>query len=386
MRSLNMSLMLAALVCGQAAVASSPVSIVFAQATPAPAATLPTLSSVHGALDGIVNITTAPLAGVPDGSSRGWSPFPNTLLTWLGTGSGVLLNASGEVLTSARLVSGHEFVTLTFRSGHAVRARVVGTRPDRDVALLRVEGAVPAGARPVRLAPSGTLRTGQRLVALGLSSNGGFDAQEVTVRSVDPRAEILLEAPLRAETRGGPLVNARGEVVALVTGRFGTRLPDLFVTGVGGAAVPVGVITPLLDEIRAAGKPTTSATNPSISAAQVPGSAQPVRLGVSIVDLRTIGVRFLREWNLPTAGVLIQDVAAGSAAERAGLRGGSAVRHAGAREVRVGGDVIVSVDGRPVRDARELQEFIRSRQAGSTVRLEVWRDGHTQAVTVTLAQ
>lgn len=369
MTRLTRTLLLTALLIGPA---HAQTSVVFAQSRPASQATLASLDRV---LDSVVSISTVQPSGPAGPSSRGWSPTPGTLLPWLGSGTGFFVSGN-EILTSARLVQGNRAVTVKLRGGQTHPATVVGTNTERDLALLRVDTLSPSAARPVTFGNSDRVTAGQRLVALGLTPDGGFTAQEVMVRSVRAGSEELtLDTALNAQARGGPLLNAAGEVVALSTGRFGARLDLPFALGTSGAALPINAARDVLADLRAGRTgPSTQQTRPSVT--------QRPRLGVQIVDLSDFSARSLRDANLPSEGVLIQDVMAGSPAARAGLRAGTSVRRVGNATLRVGGDVIVAVNGRRVRSAEELQQLIGA--AGLTVELEVVRDGQSRRVTVTL--
>ncbi|AFZ68425.1 S1C family serine protease [Deinococcus peraridilitoris] len=365
MSRLTLPFLLAALLFGQ--VTAQP-SVVFAQAQTQTPSRTPALASIDRALEGLVSVSTTQARGTQQGS-RGWSPFPNTLLPWLGTGTGIVIS-DDEILTSYRLVQGHDRVTVKLRGGQSHPANVVGTQPQHDLALLKVENLPKSLVRPVTLGNSDSLRSGQKLIALGLTPEGGFSAQEVTFsRAPAGNNELSLDTSLNAQARGGPLVNAQGEVVALSTGRFGVRLNEPFALGTSGAAMPVNTVKSLLADLRA-GKQGQAEQRP--------------RLGVRFVDLRNFSASDLRNLSLPTEGLLVQDVEAGSPAAKAGLRGGSQVRRLENTELRLGGDVIVAVDGQKVQDAQTLQRAVQDKATGATLKLEIWREGKTQQVSVTL--
>lgn len=348
-------------------------SVVLAQASPT--TTAPSVNSLNRVLNSVVSISTVQPPGVAGPSSRGWSPFPGALLPWLGTGTGVLVSDQ-EVLTSARLVQGNTTVSVVIRGGTSVPARVVGVQADRDLALLRLERPPGGVMRPAPLGNSDRLTSGQRLIAVGLNPSGGFSAQEVMVRSAAGRDELTLDTALNAITRGGPLINAAGEVVGLVSGRFGARLNLPFATGVQGAAVPINAATSVLADLRGGRAPTAAP-----GTAQVTG--QPVRLGVRIFDLSQLPLRQRQALNWPASGLLVQEVLPGSAAARAGLQAGRRILRVENETLRVDGDVIVAVDGRPVQRFEEFQQTIANKAPGSTVILEILRGGRTQRVTVT---
>lgn len=353
-------------------------SVVFAQPQTPNVQTTPRLSSVDRVLDSLVSVTAARPAGPAGPSSRGWSPFPGTLLPFLGSGTGFVVG-NGEILTSARLVQGNPTVTVRTRGGQTLQANVVGTNPERDLALLRVTNPPASLNRPVTLGNSDRLTSGQKLIAVGLTGDGGFTAQEVGVRAVGAGSdELTLDTPLNAQARGGPLVNAQGEVVALATGRFGLRLDQPFLTGVSGAALPINAATSVLADLRAGRQaPQTTPQGRSTT----PQTQRP-RLGVEVVALSDFTVAQLRDANLPTEGLLVQRVLPGTPAALTNLSAGSAVRRLGGMSVRVDADVIVAVNGQRVRTVEELRRAVNA--VGATVELELVRSGQTRRVTVTL--
>ncbi|SMB85459.1 serine protease, S1-C subfamily, contains C-terminal PDZ domain [Deinococcus hopiensis KR-140] len=354
---------------------------VHAQSTPLPtqapsASTTRTESALDRVLNSVVSISTAQPSGTAGPSSRGWSPFPGALLPWLGTGTGVLLSER-EVLTSARLVQGNARVTVTTRSGEAVPAIVVGLHAERDVALLRLERRPSGALRPAQLGNSARVTSGQKLIAVGLSPSGGFTAQEVTVRNAAASDEFTIDTALNATIRGGPLVNTSGEVVGLVSGRFGSRLNVAFPSGAQGAAVPINAATASLTELRAGmQQPFTAGVTPSVSS--------PVRLGVRVVDLTQVTAEQRRRMNLPARGLLVEEVISGSPADQAGVQASLKPQGASEASLNGGGDVIVAVDGRSIQHFEEFQQTIARKEIGSTVTLEVLRGGQSQRFTVRL--
>jgi len=372
MPRLALPLLLSTLLLGQ--VAAQP-SVVFTQARPA--ATAPTVNNLDRALESVVSISSVQPPGPAGPSSRGWSPSPSALLPWLGAGTGILIGQN-EILTSYRLIRGNTTVTVGLRGGQTFSARVVGTDPERDLALLRTEGLPQGALRPATLGNSDRLTAGQRLIAVGLSPNGGFVAEEVRVRDVDPRTnELTLDTSLNATARGGPLVNAAGEVVALSTGRFGARLDLPFGAGVNGVALPINAVRSVLANLRSGSQaPSQTGTRPAVP--------QRARLGIRFVDLAQFNPQQLRALQLPSSGLLVQDVLPRSAAEKAGLRSGRTVKRIGNDLLRVDGDVIVAVDGRRIRRAEELQRAIQSKAIGTEMILEVVRSGQVQRVQVRL--
>ncbi|MFC4453800.1 S1C family serine protease [Deinococcus sonorensis] len=350
-------------------------STVLAQTRPVQTASVP-LRSVDQVLGSLVTVTPIRASSVTGLSSLGWSPALPPLASPVNAGTGFVVGI-GEVLTSARLVQGNDTVRVRTRDGRTLTAQVVSTRPDQDLALLRVTkaSALLLGP-PVTLGNSDQLVTGERLIALGLTPDGGFTAQEVAVRDVGAGGpELTLGTALNPAARGGPLVNAAGEVVALNTGRFGARVALPFLTGTSSAALPINAAKAILSELQAGQGQTplnqTLGTSPDHP-----------RLGVQIVDLSEFTAAQLRPLNLPNEGLLVQQVLPGSPAARANLSTGSIEKRVGHAVLRVDADVIVAVNGQRVRTPVELQRAVGA--AGATAELELVRNGQTRRVPVQL--
>ena len=329
-------------------------------ATPAVGQVTPftALDRLAGGTVGITTETAPPLTG-------------EVAVPWQVQGSGVVLDGAGHVLTSYRLVQGRDQVTVHLRGGRSALAQVTAVAPEQDLALLSVAQGRTALTRPVVLGDSDRVTAGSTLLALGLTPAGELTAQEVRVRATGQDGHtFLLDAPLPPETRGGPLLNAAGEVVALSTGRF-SAWPGLLATLGTGSALPINEVKRALPALQAHTRAAPSVTLP------------PARLGIRFVDLRTLSGPTRRDLNLPEEGMLVQQVEPNSPAARAGLRGGTAPTRT-TDQVLVGGDVIVAIDGTRLLDADQLLRVIHGHAPGTKVNLEILRAGQTRVVTVTL--
>jgi len=265
------------------------------------------------------------------------------------SGSGFLLSADGEILTNHHLVEGAERLVVTLADGRSMRARVLGTDPDMDLALLKIDGV--AGLPTVELGDSGSLRPGEWVCAIG--NPLGYE-HTVTVGVVSYLGRKLFDeglddyiqtdAAIDLGNSGGPLIDASGKVVGINTA----------VSAEGehiGFAVPINQARDVLDQLRQRGRAVRG------------------YIGVSLHDLDTDLRHALRLGAVE--GVLVEDVSSDSPGERAGLR-----RY----------DVIASVEGRGVRTASAVTRDIAARLPGTPVRLQVVRDGRGQDLTVQLAE
>lgn len=265
-----------------------------------------------------------------------------------GSGSGFIIDPSGYVLTNHHVVAGADRVTVTLSDGRAIRAAVVGADSTLDVALLKVEvgGPLPSAV----LGDSSALRVGEWVCAIG--NPLGVYVHSVTVgvvsylgrklfdQSLD--AYIQTDAAISVGNSGGPLLNARGEVVGITTA-VSAQVSSI------GFAVPISEVVAVLPQLKAA------------------GSVARGDLGAELHDLtddlrRALTVR-------PAVGALVEDVVSDGPAARAGLRAY---------------DVITALDGRTVESEEGLVRQVAAVAPGRTVRLGVWRDGETLVVAVKL--
>ena len=271
----------------------------------------------------------------------------------VGAGSGVILSTDGEVLTNAHVVEGATTIRVLVEGESEPRtARVVGSDPSADLALLSLDG--PDGLATVVLADPFDVAVGDDVVAIGnaLGLQGGPTVTRGIVSALDRSLEIpagtlsgliQTDASISSGNSGGPLVNVDGEVigintaVAAATGR-GTSAENI------GFAIAIDRIEPVLDALRGAAGGSATGTTP--------------RLGVRGVD-PTDGTR----------GALVIAVSPGSPAATAGL------------EI---GDVIVKVGETVVVDGPSLEGAVRSHRPGELVEVVVLRNGRSQTFLVVL--
>ncbi len=278
-----------------------------------------------------------------------------------GIGSGFFISPDGALLTAAHVVLGApgEPLTVTLSDGRELSAHTIGYDEQRDLAVLQVQGS---GFQALPLAAQAA-GVGDATVAIG-NSRGAFDggrAGRVTglnasLDATFPNGLTASSMPLAPGDSGGPVLNARGEVVGVsdaiseVNGQFSSYF------------VPVTRSSAIVGQLQAGLK-----------------RGVPV-LGVSIADARGA---------LNEPGALITGVQSGLGAARAGLRAATL------REYRdengelsqqvTDADVIVAVDGRAVRAPEDLVAYLRAKAAGDTVTLSVRRGAQTLSVPVRLS-
>ncbi len=273
------------------------------------------------------------------------------------TGSGVIVTSSGLVVTTADLVADATSVQVVLADGRSVNGQVEGTRPDGDVAVIRLSGA--GGVSAARLGRSSAVKAQDEVVAFGApaqakgqltSAEGVVTATGQTLPAGANSASdvIRTDAPTPASAAGGPLVDTRGDVVGLTVAvsRAGVS---------GGYALGIDAVTPLVTQIEQ-GHADNTPTSPS--------------LGVGTLDVRGLDPATVARYGVQTSdGAVVVHVAQPSAAAAGGL----AV-----------GDVITAVDAQPVNTTADLAAAVASHQAGDQVQVTYQRGAQLANVTVTL--
>ncbi|HSK09009.1 MAG TPA: trypsin-like peptidase domain-containing protein [Vicinamibacterales bacterium] len=285
------------------------------------------------------------LFGEPDeGTPRDTPEMPRR-----GAGSGFIIDTAGHILTNHHVVEGAERITVRLADGRSVRARVVGADPDTDIALIKIDGdpRLPVAV----LGDSAQLRVGDWVCAIG--NPLGYE-HTLTVGVVsykgrklfDPSLDnyIQTDAAINFGNSGGPLLNARGEVVG-INAAVSSRASNI------GFAVPINIATSNLDQLKRRGR---------------------VVRGYIGVTLREVDPDLQESLNLPAdSGALVEDVAPLSPAERAGIRTY---------------DMIVSIEERLIASNDDLIRTVSSYEPGAPVRLRLMRDGRPLDMAVKLAE
>lgn len=292
-----------------------------------------------------------------------------------GLGSGFVYDKNGHIVTNFHVVRGAQTIEVSFSDNESMPARIVGTDPSSDLAVLKVRAAARA-LRPLELGNSDAVEVGDAVIAIGnplgnfrsvtagivsalnrpLSSPNGFQIDDV----------IQTDAPINSGNSGGPLLSNRGEVIgvntAIQTGQTGAS------GNIGiGFAVPVNTVRDVASELIASGR------------------VKHAYLGVAGDTITPELVRIFRL--LPVKrGIVIERVYAGSPAERAGLKGGSTRVVVAGEAHLLGGDVVVTLDGQPVSTFEELRDAVRAKDPGDTIELELLRDEKRKTVSVELGE
>jgi S1-C subfamily serine protease len=290
-------------------------------------------------------------------------------------GSGFVIDRRGHILTNAHVVAGAQTVTVGFRAGGTYTARVLGIDRIDDVAVLEAAGVPRSMLHPLPLGSVHSVAVGDPVVAIGNPlgeersiTEGIVSAKRRAINSLKPGYKIYgalqTDAAINHGNSGGPLIDRFGDVVGITNQILtGTNNPQSGNIGIG-FAVPIDAARTVAGEIIATGH--AEHTYLGIAGAQLtPALAQAINLPVE-------------------RGVLIGVVQPGSPAARAGLRGGSSSATVDGQTLTVGGDIIVSIDGRQVVHFSDLAETVAGLRPGSQVNLGVIRGGQRIEVPVTL--
>ena len=287
-----------------------------------------------------------------------------------GTGSGVLIDRSGHIVTNDHVVSGAVTIVVELHDGTVAAAELLGSDPSNDLAVIRAN--LPARAlKPATFGDSDAIRVGEPVFAIGnpfdldftLTSGivSGIGREAHQYRGGRPvRGVIQTDAAVNPGNSGGPLFNAAGEVIGITTAVENPAGQSFFI-GIG-YAVPSNTVLRYIPEMIAGA---------NIAHAQ---------LGISGVTLNALyaadaGVE-------ATRGVYVTRVAPGSAADRAGLAAAS--QPDGEGDLARGGDVITAFEGVEITSMGQLSRLIDARDVGDTVTLTILRDGKTLDLTATL--
>jgi len=296
-----------------------------------------------------------------------WGPIPQE-----GTGSGFLIDLEGHILTNNHVVVGAEEVEVTLADGTTLSAKVVGTDPYNDLAVLKIN-APAAQLTPVELGTSADLRVGQRAIAIG--NPFGLD-RTLTVgvisslgRIIEREGELPLgeaiqtHAAINPGNSGGPLLNSQGQVIGVNTA---IRSPTGGLVGIG-FAVPVDTVKRVVSELVEKGyyaHPWLGFEAYSIVPALARGLDLPVEKGLLIARLYRDGP-----------------------AHKAGLRGADREVRVGNRILLTGGDIVITVNGTAVKSMQDLTIYLETKtRVDDKLTLTIWRDEREQQTEITVGE
>ena len=270
-------------------------------------------------------------------------------------GSGVIVSGEGYIITNHHVVDGAEQIKIDLSDGRTLDAKLVGSDPPSDLALLKVSqpglpALLPGNSDKVRigdvaLAIGNPLGIGQT-VTMGIISAKG---RSTGLGSGNFEDFLQTDAPINQGNSGGALVNTNGELIGINSQIIGGGLSG---GNIGiGFAIPANMVRNVMDQLVKTGK---------------------VRRGQLGVSVRRVDSDMAQSLGMSeTKGVIVNSVAPGSGAERAGIRQG---------------DVIIALDGSPVNDSNAFRNHIASNAPGTAVTLAVLRDNREQKISATLGE
>lgn len=277
-----------------------------------------------------------------------------------GTGSGIIIDQAGNIVTNRHVVEDASKVTVTLWDGSEVPAKVVGADPRTDVAVVRLEKA-PRNLTAARLGDSEKLEVGEWVLAIGsplgleqtvtagIVSGMGRAGRRVHMSGDRVRSYIQTDAKINPGNSGGPLVNLDAEVVGINT---------LINAGPGGAygfAIPI-------NEVRRVSQVLLKE-----------GRVRYPYLGVMVGDISDLepAKRSTLGNGLPAHAAYVSEVSPGGPAAKAGIQAG---------------DVITQIDGHKIEYGADVVDYVSAANIGSKVKLTHLRNGKTMTTTVTLGE
>jgi S1-C subfamily serine protease len=286
-------------------------------------------------------------------------------------GSGFLIDSEGRILTNYHVISGNAQVEVTLPSDKgSYHAQILARDKVNDLALIKIE--LKRKVTFLNLGDSDRLQVGQKVLAIGqpLALDGTLTVGVVSSLRRDIQGEnnnnlegmIQTDAAINQGNSGGPLLDSSGNVIGINTAIYGPN------GNIGiGFAMPINRAKAMLETIRS-GKRIAPAQSLGAQGFMVSGD-------------------FAQALGLPSSGgLLISNIYRGSAAAEAGLRGAHDEKIVGNYRVPTGGDLITSVDGKPVEDRDTIPRAIAKKHAGDPLALTILRDGKSVSVKVTLLE
>jgi 2-alkenal reductase len=327
-----------------------------------------------GALPSVVNIRVMKSFDIGDFSDEDL-PEEHPEFFNQGGGSGFVWDNQGHIVTNDHVVSGATDIEVLFADDTRAAAEIVGTDPDSDLAVIKVD--LPASAlQPLTLGDSDQMRVGQLAIAIGSPFGQEFTMTSGIVSAVGrlirggnagfsiPTA-IQTDAPINPGNSGGPLLNRSGEVIGInaqMASRTGAS------SGIG-FAIPVNIAKKVVPAL-------ISGDDYKYAWLGISGG----EVSVEMSDFRDLADA--------TRGAVVIEVVDDGPAAAAGLQGRDASLDEESDEYRFGGDIITAIDGQPVAGIDDLISYLVTLyQPGDTVTLDVIRaNGSTEQLQVTLGE
>jgi putative serine protease PepD len=288
-----------------------------------------------------------------------------------GAGSGFLFDPRGYILTNYHVVRGAQAIEVTLGDRTRYPARYVGGDARNDVALIQID-ARGRNLPVLTMGDSDALQVGQHVLAIG--NPFGFQSTLTTGvvsalgRTVQTGPQTFIDGAVQTDAAinqgnsGGPLLNTRGEVIGINSVIY---TPSGAAAGIG-FAIPVNLARRIAQDLITEGR---------------------VRTATLGIEARAFGPGLAEALGLPVQqGMLIERVLSNSAAQAAGLRGGTRTVIAGMRRIVIGGDILVEVDGQPIAEQLDLSLILNRKRPGDSVDLVIYRGNQRMQVRATLGE
>jgi S1-C subfamily serine protease len=287
------------------------------------------------------------------------------------TGSGFALDKSGDILTNAHVVEGAQDgdVTVRFGKQDPVDAKVVGRDPSTDLAVLRIDPS-KTKITPLALGNSDKVHVGDQTIAIGnpfgLENTVTTGIISAVQRSIDAPNGFSIDHVLQTDASinpgnsGGPLLDSTGRVIGVNA---------QIATGGSNGSVGIGFAIPIN---------TAKEVAPQLAKS---GKIQHAYMGVTTAPVTP---QVARDLNLPLShGALVQAVNPGSPAAKAGIKPGGTST---GENLAAGGDLIVEVAGKPVREPQDIAAAIADKKPGETITIKLYRRSDQKTVSLTLGE
>ena len=298
-------------------------------------------------------------------------------------GSGFVIDKDGHIVTNQHVVEGSTEVEVDFASGFKSHGTVIGSDPDGDIAVVKVDNAPADQLRPLALGDSSALKVGQQVVAIGnpFGLNGTMTVGIVSALGRTQPAHaapegngffstadiIQTDAAINPGNSGGPLFDLKGEVVginqSIRTDTVNQTTGNAVNSGVG-FSISINLVKRVVPYLIRDGK----YAYPYLGISAAPD--------LSLAAIEALGLNTY-------TGAYVTEVTPGGPADKAGIRGGT--KPTNIQGLNAGGDIITKIDGRPVDTFDELLAYLTTNKSpGDTVVLTILRDGKPMDVNVTL--
>jgi S1-C subfamily serine protease len=301
------------------------------------------------------------------------NPFGATTQTERALGSGFVIDRAGHLVTNYHVVRGATTIQVSFSNNERYRAKLVGSDPSTDIAVLKVD--VPASAlKALPLGNSDAVRVGDQVIAIGNPFGLDRSVTSGIVSAVQRRIEapndlsiahvIQTDAALNHGNSGGPLLNAQGEVVG-VNAQIETGGVSQGNVGIG-FAIPINTVKDVVAQLIKH------------------GMVEHAFLGI---EGKTLTPQIAHLFHLgATSGVVVATVRPGTGAAQAGLKAATDQVTVQGESWPAGGDVIVKVDSEPITTVERLVDVIAAKKPGDKIKIEVVRGNAHKTMTVKLGR